>query len=199
MLILPGARWAGPPAIASFFQHTPVKPLLLALFLLPLCSWAQSWPVDPLSGKIIYAEEVPVKDAPKTDLYRRAQAWWQATPAKPAAFQVADFANGLLIGKNHALVKVQEGGSVRTWQLGYTLKIEMEDDRYWYSLHDLHLQQLPAPPAAAKAGPKQPLETLVLPQAAGKKGRGHTVPAPLPGKTHQAIRTLIASLKAAML
>jgi hypothetical protein len=177
-----------------------VKLLLLALFLLPLCSWAQGWPVDPLSGKIIYAEEVPVKDAPKTDLYRRAQAWWKTTPARPAAFQVADFANGLLIGKNHTLLQVREGGGTQAWKLGYTLKIEMEDDRYWYSLHDLHLQKLPAPPAsAAKAGPEQALETLVLPQAAGKKRSGNTVPAPLPAKTQQAIRTLIAGLKAAML
>jgi hypothetical protein len=179
-----------------------VKHLLLALFFLPLRLWAQSWPVDPASGKIIYAEEVPVKDGPKTDLYQRARTWWKATHPKAPAWQVADFSNGVLIGSNHTLLRVTDGKSPQTWKLWYTVKIEMEDDRYWYSIYDLQLQQQPAPQAGAAKGAqprRQALESLVLPKGASATGRGKTLPPSLPSKAQQTLLALISSLKVNML
>lgn len=179
-----------------------MKHLLLALFFLPLCLWAQAWPVDPLSGKIIFAEEVLVKDGPKTDLYQRARTWWKAAHPKSPAWQVADFQNGVLIGSNHTLLRVPAGKRTQTWKLWYTLKIEMEDDRYWYSIYDLQLQQQPDPKAAAAKtaqSRKQALEPLVRPKAVAGKGRGQMVPPSLPPKAQQTLLALISSLKAGML
>jgi hypothetical protein len=178
-----------------------VKHLLLALFFLPLNLMAQSWPVDPASGKIIYAEEVPVKDGPKTELYHRARTWWKATHPKSPVWQLADFSNGVLIGSNHTLLRVSHGQSRQTWKLWYTVKIEMEDDRYWYSVYDLQLQPPAAvQPATKRAQPrKQALEPLVLPKAAPVKGPATKIPPSLAPQARQALLALIESLKASML
>lgn len=199
-----GCRHAGRQhlALVTLSEYYAVKHLLLALCLLPLRLWAQTWPVDPVSGKITYAEEVPVKDAPRTDLYQRAHTWWKATHPKAAAWQLADFSNGVLIGRNNTVLQVACGKSTQTWLLWYTLKIEMEDDRYWYRLYDLQLQQKAASRAAAAntAQPgKQALEPLVLRKAAAAQRRGKSIPPALPEKTQQALLALIQSLKASML
>lgn len=174
-----------------------MKYLLLALCFLPLRLWAQAWPVDAASGKIIYAEEVPVMDGPKTELYHRARAWWKATHPQAPAWQVADFSNGVLIGRNHTVLRVPCGNTRQTWILWYTLKVEMTDDRYWYSIYELQLQ----PPAPARTAPPRrlALEPLVLPKATPAKSREKTAPPALPQQAQQALQALIQSLKAGML
>lgn len=176
------------------------------LLLLVLCTlapafgvWAQDFPLDPSTGKIYYAEEVLVKDGPKTDLYNRARSWLTAVGVCRQGLLVADVPNGVLIARTYLLLPTAAGSRRQPGKIWHTIKIEVEDDRYWYSLYDFQVQQATG---ATKAGPAPtyPLENLRLAQKPAP-GQGHPKAADpvLAGKARQSIAARIASLKAAML
>lgn len=165
-------------------------------FIFPLSLLGQSFPVDAATGKIYYAEEVLVKDGPQLELYHRAKAWFAKAGKTKNTIQVDDLPNGVLIAKNYLLLSVKNQEKNQTYQLWYTLKIEMEDDRYWYSLTDFQLQPFNKP-GATKSGtsttPRQALEKIVLPQKA------QTTPDyKLKSPAHQGIQNLIQEIKKAM-
>jgi hypothetical protein len=170
-----------------------VRALLLAVCLLPLSLWAQDFPIDRASGKIIYTEEVPVKDGPKTDLYNRARAWWLTAHKGSQTLQVDDPANGLLMGNTFSLIVVWEKSQRHTYKLWHTIKIEVEDDRFWYRISDIQLQR-----TASKGvlTPKEALESFVLPgTAAGKKGYPNPGHPALMVQVHKGITALIEDMK----
>lgn len=176
--------------------------LLCLIFLfLPLNLVAQTFPVDAASGKIYYAEEVLVKDGPKTDLYNRAKAWFAAPGKNGRSLRVDDAVHGLFIGQNFLFLSVYDGQKKQTFKLWYTLKLELEDDRYWYSITDLKLQAIPQTKGLSTAGvraPKEALETWVLTQAAGVK-KNKILNKSLTDAAHHRIHALIEDLKASML
>jgi Domain of unknown function (DUF4468) with TBP-like fold len=172
---------------------------VLAFLSGPLTLWAQVFPVDAGTGKIIYAEEVPVMDGPKTDLYNRARAWLQARGKSQEPLQVDDAANGLLVASNYVLLLVPEGKQHRRYKLWHTIKIEVENDRFWYSITGLELQKADTLALPAIRQARQPIERLVLPEApAGKKVSGPP-PALLSGKVRESMAALIRDLKKNML
>ncbi|GEO06032.1 hypothetical protein AAE02nite_36960 [Adhaeribacter aerolatus] len=175
--------------------------LLLLFSLLSFNFWAQTFPVDPLSGKIYYAEEVLVKDGPQFDLYHRAKAWFAAGKNKKA-LQTDDLANGLLVGRNYRFVSVPDGNKAQTYRLWYTVKLEMEDDRYWYSITDFLLEgeQLPNAAGVKAHKSKVPLEALVLTKnGTDPKEKKEILNKLLEKATHKSILALIKELKASML
>ena len=182
----------------------PFTRLLLLAFctLAPaLASWAQDFPLDPATGKIYYAEEVLVMDGPKTDLFHRARTWLLAAKPSQKALQVADAPNGVLIARTYSLLPGVDGDSRRPCKLWHTIKIEVENDRYWYSLSDFKVQWAPDATSARKSPERQyPLEAFVLPQASSaKRAYKRPVDTLLAEKAGQRIATLIADLKASML
>jgi len=179
-----------------------VKLLWLIFLLIPVCLSAQTFPVDAASGKIYYAEEVLVKDGPKSDLYNRAKAWF-ASGKNKKALNVDDVANGLLIGSSYSLLLVYDGYQNQSFRLWYTVKIEVEDDRYWYSLSDFKIQEETILKDSVSCENKktiQPLESLVLSNNAGNTGRKadpfHKL---LVDASHNSILALMKDIKGNML
>ena len=162
----------------------------------------QTFPVDAALGKIYYAEEVLVKDGPQVELYNRAKAWFAGSGKNKKTLQVDDLANGLVIGSNYRMLSVQDGHKAQTLKLWYTVKLEMEDDRYWYSITDFQVQgeQLPKLTGIKTQENKVPLEVLVIPKkdaaSKGEKGRFYKS---LENEAHKSILALIKELKASML
>ena len=178
-----------------------VKFLLLLFPLFPLHTSAQIFPVDALSSKIYYTEEVLVKDGPQFDLYNRAKAWFAAGKNK-RNLQVDDLANGLIIGCNYQELSVANGQKIQTFRLWYTVKLELEDDRYWYSLTDFRLQGRHLPKEASVKTPESevPLEALVLAKnGARPNGENGIFYKSLQNAAHKSILALIKDLKANML
>ena len=176
--------------------------LLLFFSLLPFNFWVQTFPVDAISGKIYFAEEVLVKDGPQMDLYNRAKAWFAASAKNKRALLVDDLANGLLIGSNYRLLSVRNGQQAQTLQLWYTVKLEMEDDRYWYSITDLQIQggELPKVAGVKNQTNKVALEALVIPKnIAAQKGEKAIFYKSLEHAAHKSIVALIKDLKGSML
>lgn len=168
---------------------------LLAGCLLPLQLLAQDFPLDPITGKIFYAEEVPVKDASKTELLERARAW--LLTQKPAkAFRVNDAANGVIIKDCYSLFSVAAGSSRQTYQLWHTIKIEVEDDYFWYTLSGFQLQKMP--PGKAGHTNRQPLESLVLPRSGTAKKQPAALNKNLQQKARESILALIEEMKTHM-
>ena len=176
--------------------------LWLIFFLIPVCLSAQTFPVDAASGKIYYAEEVLVKDGPKSDLYNRAKAWFASSKNKKT-LNVDDVANGLLIGSNYCMLLVQDGHKDQPFRLWYTVKIEMEDDRYWYSLSNFKIQKDTIPEDSVSGENKklmQPLELLVLSKNAGNTVRkADLFYKSLVHAAHNSILVLIKDIKVNML
>jgi len=114
-----------------------VRLLWLFFFCLPLRLNAQNLPVDTASGKIYYAEEVLVKDGPQQDLYNRAKTWFANIEQNKKVLLVDDKANGVLIGSCFFLIPDIANERTKPINLSCTIKIEVEDDRYWYSITDL--------------------------------------------------------------
>jgi hypothetical protein len=182
--------------------------LLTRLLLLAFCTlvpafglWAQDFPLDPASGKIFYAEEVLVMDGPKTDLFHRARTWLLAANTKRQALQVADASNGVLIARTYSVLPAPKGTSRQACKLWHTIKIEVEDDRYWYSLSGFQLQWEPAGAASEEVKTRPfPLEDLVLAKASPAKKKPLTSAEKLlAAKARERIATLIEDLKANML
>ena len=163
---------------------------------------AQTFPVDAVSGKIYYAEEVLVKDGPKPDLYNRAKTWFSSSKNKKT-LNVDDVANGLLIGSNYCRLLVHDGIKDQPFRLWYTVKIEMEDDRYWYSLSNFKIQRETIPEDLVPGENKnlmEPLESLVLSKNGGKLVRkADPFYKSLRDATHNSILALIKNMKANML
>jgi hypothetical protein len=176
---------------------------LLALLFFPLSLLAQVFPVDPASGKIVYSEEVLVMDGPKTDLYNRARAWLMANNISKQVLPVDDLNNGLLLATNYSLLLIPEGNKNHTYKLWHTIKIEVENDRFWYRISQFQLQKSDSlPTARAKDGPagKQALEAFVFSKAgSGNKVYQHPLPQALTAKVQESIAALIKDLKANML
>jgi hypothetical protein len=179
-----------------------LRSLVLALLLFPLGAGSQVFPHDPASGKIFYAEEVLVKDGPKTDLYHRARSWWMTTNKGKQALLLDDATNGVLSGRNYSLLLIKQGNKHLRYKLWHTLQIEVEDDRYWYRISDFQVQKIGAPPTVSRQAPasKQPLEALVPSSTElNKKGRQDPVQQALIQKAQASIAALIQDLKANML
>jgi hypothetical protein len=167
--------------------------LLLALFFLPISLIAQTFPVETESGKITYTEDILVKDASQSELYDRAKSWIITSNKNKQEILVEDAANGLLTSSNFMTLLICEGNRKNTWKLWYTVKIQVEDDRLWYSMSDFQLQRKRSPQVSASKEAqtrKQPLEAFIIPKNAFDKS--------LHDKAQESILSLIKDMKASL-
>lgn len=119
-----------------------MRTLLLFFLLIPLTLPAQTLPVDSASGKIYFAEEVLVKDAPKTDLYNRAKSWFKNKQKISSIFLQDDLQQGLLIVKSGFNLEFCQKQKVVIYSVTYIIQLEIEDDKYFVRLHNFRLQEL---------------------------------------------------------
>jgi hypothetical protein len=175
-----------------------LKLLWFLIILFPFNLRGQILPVDAATGKIYYTDEVLIKDGPKTDLYNRAKVWFAGVKNKKPLIQ-DDLENGLLIGTNFTILSVSDGNQPQKFKLGYTLKIELADDRYFYRISDLTLQPLPAA-NKLKPEPMIPLETLIFSEkTAPLKPANKRFRENLARETHACVLALIKDLHTHML
>lgn len=175
--------------------------LLLGLFLFPISLFAQSFPVEAGSGKIVYSEEVLVKDADHVDLFKRARKWIVSSTNNGAPLKTEDTVNGVLVADGWIkLTNTNTNkGQHKNCKLSYTIKIKVDDDRYWYRFSDFYLEEKQH---KSKKGQitKYPLETIILTATSSNKTISDQTEKKLAHKKLQEnIRLLIEQFKASML
>jgi hypothetical protein len=115
--------------------------LLLLLLSLGLGVRAQAprpkaalpFPVDSVSGKILYQAVVPTPDVAQAELYRRARNWFVGRfPDYAHVVSVDDPAGGELAGTYCTLLQ-KLTNSYEVWR---TLRVYVKDGRYRYELTD---------------------------------------------------------------
>lgn len=170
---------------------------LPGLLLFSLGLQAQIFPREAGTGKVVFAEEVLVMDGPKTDLYRRARAWLLQNSHSPRALLVDEEADGVLIAHSFALIQAGVKGQPRPYKLWYTLKIEVENDRYWYRCYDLKVEDAAPRSARARESQGQALEKF-LPAPAQKGKQPSLGTCSLPAQAHACVTALLQDLKKRM-
>ncbi|MGV3642283.1 MAG: DUF4468 domain-containing protein [Adhaeribacter sp.] len=170
---------------------------LLGLLLFPYGLQAQNFPREAGTGKIVFAEEVLVMDGPKTDLYRRARAWLLQNSHSSCVLLVDEEGNGLLIAHSFIGLQVGDQEASSPYKLWFTLKIEVENDRFWYRFYDLNMQQAGLRSAGARERPGQALEDF-LPAPAPNGKQPPASPSSLTTQVHACIMELIEDLKKEM-
>ncbi|PSR53768.1 hypothetical protein AHMF7605_09650 [Adhaeribacter arboris] len=183
---------------------TRVKLFWLIFFLLPVNLIAQFLPRDITSGKFYYSEEVLVKDGPQQDLYHRAKSWFASLGQNKKTLRQDDSVNGMVIGDIRSIISVFDGHQNQKFKLGYTVHVQLTDDRYWLSLTDFQLQNLSLlkESGSAKETPinNQPLEAWLKPQSqVNLKDKEPIYMKGLENAVYKSIFTQLKDLKAHML
>lgn len=121
-------------------NQTPIKYTLIFLFLITSSVHAQEstspFPLDS-AGEILYSGSGYVTDATQNELYNRAKLWVTTAYNSPKdVIQLDDKEGGTIIVKGIVQTVLQCGAAAAANEY-YTLKIEMKDGKYRYSLSDV--------------------------------------------------------------
>lgn len=111
------------------------------ILLFPAALMAQTFPVEAGSGKIVYTEEVLVKDADHTDLFKRAYNWLTSQKKISTSIKTEDRSNGVLVANNYLDLQVKDKSLKSSCMVLYTIQIKVDDDRYWYRFSDFILEE----------------------------------------------------------
>jgi hypothetical protein len=118
--------------------------LLAILLLLCFTAAAQDWknplPIDSASQKITYEGVVQVPGATQLELYSRALNWFNTYfGPEVARLEVADISGGRLAANGYAPFDYIPFGKVMTWAMWRTIKIEVKEGRYRYTITNFRL------------------------------------------------------------
>jgi Domain of unknown function (DUF4468) with TBP-like fold len=104
-------------------------------------------PVDPETKLITYKEVVTSTGTPE-ELYNRAIAWINKQYKNPAdVTKVRDFASGVIeILHRIDLEKTEKGSKVHGGFVDYSMKLEMKDGRYRYTINNFTLKTISRQP-----------------------------------------------------
>ena len=127
--------------------------LLLGILLLPCINSVTAQnngvklPVDPDTKLITYKEVVTSAGTPE-ELYNRAIAWINKQYKNPAdVTKVRDFASGVIeILHRIDLEKTEKGTKVHAGFVDYSMKLEMKDGRYRYTINNFTLKTISRQP-----------------------------------------------------
>ena len=120
---------------------------LLSVSLLKAQTPNATMPVDPDTKLITYKEVVTTTGKP-ADLYIRAIAWVNKQYKNPAdATKVRDPETGLIeITHRFEITKVEKGATLLAGVVDYTLKLELKDGRYRYTITNFNLKSVSRQP-----------------------------------------------------
>lgn len=110
---------------------------------------ANKMPVDPVTKLITYKEVVTTTGTP-AELFNRAISWVNKQYKNPVdATKVRDQASGVIeILHRIELTKTEQGAALKAGMVDYSMKLEMKDGRYRYTITNFTL----------KAVSRQPIE-----------------------------------------
>lgn len=127
--------------------------LLLGILLLPAFNSLRAqntgakMPVDPETKLITYKEVVTSTGTP-AELYNRAIAWINKQYKNPAdVTKVRDFASGVIeILHRIEITRKEQGAIVQAGWVDYSMKLEMKDGRYRYTINNFTLKTISRQP-----------------------------------------------------
>lgn len=98
-------------------------------------------PTDSASGKITFQGVVPVPGVSQLELYSRAREWFAATfGSSKTVLEMDDRVSGKLIGRAYAQFEFSGVfGEPLPWTMWRTIKVEMKEGRYRYTISDFIL------------------------------------------------------------
>lgn len=98
-----------------------------------------NFPIDSITGKITYTEVISVEDKDATDLFLSAKEWFvnNFVSAKNV-IQMEDKNAGIILGKGKIPVYTNNAFKTDLGFVEFTIKIEVKDGRYKYTLKDLY-------------------------------------------------------------
>ena len=98
-------------------------------------------PTDSVTQKITYQGVVQVPGASQLELYSRAREWFAATfGSSKVVLEMDDRESGKLIGRAYAQFEFSGGfGPTLPWAMWRTIKVEMKEGRYRYTITNFML------------------------------------------------------------
>ena len=107
----------------------------------PAAGQVSPLPVDSLTHKVTYQGVVQVPGASQAELYSRAREWFAATfGSSKTVLEMDDRVSGKLIGRAYAQFDFSSGfGAPLPWAMWRTIKVEMKEGRYRYTITDFML------------------------------------------------------------
>jgi hypothetical protein len=111
-----------------------MKPLLLALLLLPFATYAQLLPVDK-AGRITFIEEVEVSGMSQKVLQDKAKNILEKSFSATPGTKMIE-APGSIVFKGYAFYNINKVGVELPYFFNFTLNISFEDGRYKYTTTD---------------------------------------------------------------
>jgi hypothetical protein len=157
-------------------------------------AWHSPLPVDSATHRITYTGIVDVPGATKLELYSRAREWYATTfGSSKAVLEMDDKDAGKLIGKAYASFGFAGSiGKPLEWPMWRTIKVEVKDGRYRYTLTDFQLGSPSQPQSSAR-----PLESWLDASTKNGKQPGRVVMSVIDG-AKQTGEAEVASLRVAM-
>jgi hypothetical protein len=118
-----------------------MKKLLVFCLLLTGSARGQNWksplPTDSATHTVTYGGVIEVPGAKKSELYSRAREWYTTNfGSAKAVLEMDDREDGKLIGKGFAKFGF---GKPIDWAMWRTVKIEVKDEKYRYTITDFIL------------------------------------------------------------
>lgn len=158
-------------------------------------AWVNPLPLDSATHKVSYSAVVQVPGASKIELYSRAREWYASTfGSSKAVLEMDDKEAGKLIGKAYAQFEFAGAiGKPLDWALWRTIKVEVKDGKYRYTITDFLL----GGPIATPGENPHPIEAWMAPTLAKGKQPGKMVLSVIDG-TQATGQSEAVSLQAAM-
>lgn len=122
-----------------------MKTTLLAILLCSaITASAQDWknplPLDSASHKITYQAVAQVPGVSQIELYARALNWLtNHFGPEVARLETADISGGRLVANGYAAFDYIPFGKPMTWAMWRTIKIEVKEGRYRYTITNFRL------------------------------------------------------------
>ena len=101
-------------------------------------------PLDTESNKIIYTDVILFDSFSKNDIYFSANEWFVNTfNSAESVIQMNDKEKGIIIGKGYSDVYSKTSLSIIQSKLYYTIKIEIKENKYKFSIYDIYYLAYP--------------------------------------------------------
>jgi len=114
-------------------------------------------PIDPDTKLITYKEVVTIAGTP-AELFNRAIQWVNKQYKNPVdATKVRDQASGIIeIVHRIELTRIEQGATILAGRVDYSMKLEMKDGRYRYTITNFNVKDLSRQPLERYMDKKDP-------------------------------------------